>query len=96
MTFVFHPEANAEFFEAIEYYEQCELGLGCDFSIEVYSAINTILKYPEAWPVLEDDIRRFLTNRFPFGILYTIEQNKIFILAVMHLHRDPDYWKHRM
>ncbi len=19
----------------------------------------------------------------------------IFILAVMHLHRDPDYWKHR-
>lgn len=35
MTFAFHPEADAEFFESIEYYEQCELGLGYDFSIEV-------------------------------------------------------------
>ena len=96
MKFSFHPEADAEFFDSIDYYEQCELGLGRDFSIEVYSAINTILEYPEAWPVLEDDIRRFQTNRFPFGILYSIERNHIFILAVMHLHRDPDYWKHRI
>lgn len=95
MTFSFHSEAEAEFFESIEYYEQCELGLGCDFSVEVYSAIQTILEYPNAWPILEDDIRRFLINRFPFGILYSIEENEIYILAVMNLHRDPDYWKHR-
>ena len=95
MTFSFHPEASAELFESIEYYEQCDPGLGCDFSIEVYSAIQTIIAYPNAWPVLEDDIRRFLTNRFPFGILYSIEENEIYILAVMNLHRDPDYWKHR-
>ena len=94
MTFSFHPEADDEFFEAIDYYEQC--GLGCDFSAEVYSAIQTILEYPNAWPILENDVRRFLTNRFPFGILYSIEQNEIFILAVMNLHRDPDYWKHRL
>jgi hypothetical protein len=95
-TFSFHLEADAEFFEAIDYYELCETGLGYDFSIEVYSAIQNIIKYPYAWPVLEDDIRRILTNRFPFGILYAIEQNEIFILAVMHLHRNPDYWKHRL
>lgn len=95
MTFSFHPEADAEFFESIEYYENCELGLGRDFSIEVYFAIQTILEHPNAWPVLEDDVRRFLTNRFPFGILYSIEANEIYILAIMNLHRDPDYWKHR-
>jgi len=38
---------------------------------------------------------------FPFhpeadGVLYSVERNGIFILAVMHLHRDPDYWKHRV
>jgi len=95
MIFSFHPDADSEFFESIEYYEQCELGLGCDFSVEVYSAVQIILKHPTAWPVIEDDVRRFLINRFPFGILYSIEQNGIYILAVMNLHRDPDYWKNR-
>jgi len=44
---------------------------------------------------LEDDVRRCLTHRFPYGVLYSIEPSTIYILAVMHLHRDPDYWKHR-
>ena len=30
------------------------------------------------------------------GVLYSIEDDGIFILAVMHLRRDPDYWKHRL
>jgi toxin ParE1/3/4 len=95
MNFSFHPEADVELFEAIEYYEECEAGLGYDFSIELYSAIQNILDYPNAWPVLEDDIRQCLVNRFPYGILYSIEKDKIFILAVMHLHRSPGYWKDR-
>ena len=95
MKLSFHPEAEAEFYKAIDYYEGCEQGLGYDFSIEVYSTIQNILDYPTAWPVLEDDVRRYLTNRFPYGILYSIESDSIFILAVMYLHRDPSYWKHR-
>ena len=95
MIFSFHPKAQTEFYESIDHYEGCEHGLGYDFSVEVYSAIQSILDYPEAWPVLEDDVRRRLTNRFPYGILYSIEPDGIFILAVMNLHRDPDYWKHR-
>jgi ParE toxin of type II toxin-antitoxin system, parDE len=95
MTFSFHPEAEAEFYKAIEYYENYERGLGYDFSIEVRSAIQNILNYSAAWPVLEDDIRRCLVNRFPYGVVYSIEQDGIFILAVMHLRRSPDYWKNR-
>ena len=34
MTFSFHPEAEAEFNETIESYEECEHGLGYDFSLE--------------------------------------------------------------
>ncbi len=58
MTFSFHPEADAEFTKAIDHCEDCEIGLGYDFSIEVYSAIQNILEYPEAWPVLDGEIRR--------------------------------------
>ncbi len=95
MTFSFHPEAKDEFNEAIEYYEGCGLGLGYDFSIEVYTAIQNIINHPTAWPIIEEGVRRCLVNRFPYGIIYSIEGNGIFILAVMHLHRHPDYWKNR-
>jgi plasmid stabilization system protein ParE len=95
MKWSFHPEAETEFYEAIDYYEECEPGLGEDFAIEVHATIQHILTYPETWPTLEGDVRRCLTSRFPYGVLYSIEPAGIFILAVMHLHRDPDYWKHR-
>lgn len=95
MKFEFHPEAEKELYAAIDYYEDCNKGLGYDFAIEVHSAIDRIITYPKAWPVLEDEIRRCLTRRFPFGILYSIESDNIYILAIMNLHREPDYWKHR-
>jgi hypothetical protein len=95
MTFAFHPEAEEEFSQSIQYYEDCEPGLGEDFSLEVFSSIQNILSYPNAWPVVEEDVRRCLTNRFPYGVLYSVEPDHIYILTIMHLHRHPDYWKHR-
>ena len=95
MKYIFHPEAEQELLYAIDYYEYCEHGLGYDFALEVYSTIQNILHFPQAWPQFDKKIRRCQTNRFPFGIIYHIEKSKIKILAVMHLHRDPDYWKHR-
>jgi plasmid stabilization system protein ParE len=95
VRYSFHPEAEAEFVQATEYYEECEAGLGYDFAVEVYSAIERTMAYPKAWPIIEEDIRRSLVRRFPYGILYAEEDEELFIVAVMHLHRDPDYWKHR-
>jgi toxin ParE1/3/4 len=95
MTFDFHSEAETELLEAIAYYENCAPGLGEDFSLEVYSTVRNILSYPHAWPIVEDDVHRCLTSRFPYGVLYSIESDCVYILAVMHLHRHPDYWKHR-
>ena len=96
MKSIYHPDAEKEFLKAIDYYEECRIGLGYEFAIEVYSAIERIIEYPDAWPVVEEDIHRCLTQRFPFGILYTLEKNQIYILAVMQLQRDPDYWKNRI
>ncbi len=95
MKWSFHPESEIEFHTAIDYYEECEAGLGEDFAIEVNTAIQNILAYPEAWPTQDGDIRRCLTNRFPYGVLYSIESDGIFILAVMNLHRNSDYLKNR-
>ncbi len=95
MHYSFHPEAVAEFRQAIAEYEKNRKGLGIDFATEVYTAIQRILAHPQAWPILDEEIRRCQTKRFPFGILYAVENEEIFIIAIMHLHRDPGYWKQR-
>ncbi len=95
MSFSFHPEAEKELTEAIAYYEQIEPGLGYDFALEVYSAIRRSVDFPEAWSVLDGDVRRSLVKRFPYGILYAQAEDGILILAVMNLHREPGYWKNR-
>lgn len=96
MNYSFHPEAEEEFLGAMEYYEDHEEGLGFDFAVEVHDAIGRAAEHPKAWPIIEGEVRRCLTTRFPYGVLYSQEADGIFILAVMHLHRDPDYWKHRL
>jgi plasmid stabilization system protein ParE len=96
MNYFFHPEAEAEFIAAIDYYEEKQSGLGYDFAREVYTGIKSIIEHPQTWPVLDGEIRRRLIGRFPYGILYSDEGQKIFILAVMHLRREPNYWKKRI
>ncbi len=96
MTYLFHPEAESEFLEAINYYESKEKGLGYDFAVEVYSAVERIIAHPLAWPIIEENIRRTLVGRFPFGVLYSKIENEIYIIAVMNLNRDPEYWKVRI
>ncbi len=96
MSVVFHPEVEDEFVDAISYYENCESGLGLDFSREVAVAIKNAVDYPGMWPMVEEQVHRCLVHRFPYGILYCIEPGAIHVLAVMNLRRDPDYWKHRL
>jgi hypothetical protein len=96
MSFSFHPEAEKELNEAIDYYENIEPGLGYDFALEVYSTIGRSVDLPKAWAILEDNIRRSLVRRFPYGVLYSEEKDETFIVAVMNLHRKPGYWKQRI
>jgi len=96
MSFRFHPDAETELFEAIQYCEDLEPGLGLSLAVEVSSAVQRIIAYPHAWMVLEGDVRRALVRRFPYGVLYSDEGDGILIIALMHLHRAPSYWKSRV
>ena len=98
MTYRFHPEAEKEFIRAIEYYEEQERELGLDFSIQVYESIQRVITNPITWTKVSPNIRRVLLPRFPFGILYHFDSrnDQVFIVAVMHLRREPDYWRDRI
>jgi toxin ParE1/3/4 len=93
---LFHPEAEEEMIASAVFYETRSNGLGHKFLNEIASSLDLISSSPKTWPVFSDDIRRFLLQRFPFGLLYEIHDDYIYIIAVMHLHREPFYWKSRL
>jgi hypothetical protein len=96
MRVYFHPDAEAEFDKAIEYYEQLQPGLGIEFAEEIYATTTRIIQYPDAWSALSKNSRRCLVNRFPYGVVYQIKSRSLRIIAVAHLHRQPGYWKERL
>jgi plasmid stabilization system protein ParE len=95
MTYRFVSEALAEFIAAGRYYNEQVPGLGDGFMNEIEMGIDAIMEGPIIWRIVEDDVRRYLVRRFPYGIYYTIESDLVVIWAVKHLHRDPDYWQER-
>jgi hypothetical protein len=92
----FHLEARHDYFEAIKFYSSISRGLGAQFTSEIETAICKVTEHPLRWPILYQVVRRYLTPTFPYAILYASENDRIFIVAVMHTKRNPDYWKHRL
>lgn len=92
MNFEFHPEAAEEFEAAVDWYEAREIGLGLDFAAEIHAAIQRAAAMPDAWTRLTGNVRRVLVNRFPYGVLYEPVNTRLFVLAIMHLRREPGYW----
>jgi len=53
MSFQLHPEAEAEFLAAVDWYEERSTGLGADFAAEINAAIQRALAMPLAWPAVD-------------------------------------------
>ncbi|NEP13241.1 MAG: type II toxin-antitoxin system RelE/ParE family toxin [Symploca sp. SIO2C1] len=96
MKYVFHPLALTEYSQAVEFYAERNKELAQDFINSVESAIFKVIEFPRRWPVIEDTVRRCLTRKFPYAILYAIEEDYILIVAVMHCNRKPEYWQERI
>lgn len=96
MNIEFILPAEHEFFEAIDYLNSESEGLGYEFAAEVKSTLERIIQFPNAWHPLSERTRRCRTKRFPYSIVYQLRQDKILIIAVMHMHREPQKWKSRL
>lgn len=92
----FHPEAEAEMISAAVFYETKQKDLGKRFLASVQDALNRIQVNPLLYKEIEDSVRRCLTTTFPFGVIFRIMPDQYVIIAVMHLHREPGYWKSRV
>lgn len=82
--------------ESAAYYESRQEDLGKRFLASVQDALRKIQINPLLYQIVEFDVRRCKIKTFPFDILFRIFSNELVVIAVMHLHRDPDYWKARL
>jgi plasmid stabilization system protein ParE len=82
--------------DARDYYDDLVYRLGEKFVIEVERCLNIIKTNPLAYPVLKQNVRKAVVIKFPFSILYRVEKDNIYILAVMHQKRNPKYWVERI
>ena len=85
-------DALLEVLEAFRYYRSQAPNLGATFIQEVKAAILDVAENPEQWAVFRPPVRRRLVHRFPYAVLYKIEQDEVVVVAVMHMHRNPTYW----
>ncbi|MFB2892050.1 type II toxin-antitoxin system RelE/ParE family toxin [Aerosakkonemataceae cyanobacterium BLCC-F50] len=93
---VIHTEARKELDAAIAYYEAQTAGLGLDLLSEVEKVIRKIQQNPNlGTPHKIEGIRRYAIQRFPYQIFYTELEEVIWIIAIAHGKRKPNYWKQR-
>ena len=95
MNHWFHPEARTELLESLAYYNLQQAGLGQRFLDSLIEGLNRITAHPELYRVVIGNWRQCRIPRFPYGLIYRVRNRKIEIIAVMHLHRNPGYWKDR-
>jgi plasmid stabilization system protein ParE len=92
----FHPEAQAEFIAAAQFYERQTASLGFDFIAAVQRVLERLGEFPASGAPFGRRLRRLLVPKFPYGVLYRVERERIYVVAVMHLHRRPGYWRPRL
>lgn len=91
-----HELAAREMLDARDYYDDLVFGLGKKFVIEIERCFKIIKGNPLAYPIIRENIRKAVVIKFPYSILYRMEKNTVYILAVMHQKRKPKYWAKRM
>ncbi len=91
-----HPLADQELTEVARYYEAQAPGLGRDFLTEFDRTLAFLLQFPGAGRALPDGSRRVSLRRFPYHLIYWVEQHRVLLLAIAHQRRRPGYWQTRV
>jgi plasmid stabilization system protein ParE len=92
---VWIPEADADLKEAFAWYESRHPDLGMRFALAVEAAVEVITRSPPAFQIVHSEIRRVGVRRFPYGLFYKVESNRVVVIACMHGKRSPKRWKLR-
>jgi toxin ParE1/3/4 len=86
----FAARAVAEIGNADTWYEEQREGLGEEFAVEVLRAIQRAQANPALFPMVRrrDKMRRVLTARFPYKVMFSAQDDAIVVYAILHCARN--------
>ena len=95
MKVEFHPAAEVELAAAVEVGEARAPGLGAELLHEVRRVAALVSELPDIGEPLDQRHRRFPLRRFPFALMYQVNNDRLLILAIAHRRQRPGYWRER-
>lgn len=87
--------AQQEVDEAVVWFDEKVEGKSIEFLDELDRVVRRVKSYPLSAVEIEPEIRRCLFARFPYSLIYGLEQGCIVVIAVAHARRLPRYWVDR-
>jgi plasmid stabilization system protein ParE len=58
--------------------------------------LRTAVTHSFAYEELRSGVRRALTKQFPYAVYFSVEEDTVLIVAVLHTARDPAEWQQRL
>ncbi len=93
---ILRQEAEQDLVEAHAWYEERVPGLGAEFLAAVEQTLEYIQGNPDRFPLIYREVHRALISRFPYGVFFVFNDQRISILAIMHAAREPGKWRQRL
>ena len=96
MTIEILDQAAQDLVEGFHFFEDQQAGLGSYFLTNLYADIESLRLYAGIHPKPYKGYHRLLSKRFPFAVFYTVQDDRVFIHAVMDCRRDPAWIRSRL
>jgi plasmid stabilization system protein ParE len=88
--------AEQDLTAAFIWYEEQSASLGDEFIDQVSDLIARVAETPRQFPEVMSGYRRGLLHRFPYGVYFSVESDRVVVRAILHLHRDAAHWRDRL
>jgi toxin ParE1/3/4 len=92
----FHPAAEQELAAAMVLGELRGTGLGAELLSEAQRISELLCNSPSIGEAMDAQHRRFPLRRFPFALIYRINDEVLHIIAIAHRRQKPGYWRGRV
>jgi plasmid stabilization system protein ParE len=96
LSLALSPAAEDVLHDAAAWYDAQQPGLGDAFLRSVEASLARIRRLPRSFPADESGVHSALLRRFPYAVLFRIQDRQIEVIAVWHGHRHPEGWRPRL
>lgn len=86
---IIKPKAEKDLYNALEWYKDQNDNLPLKFMTIINNSLERIQKNPEHYQKRYFEIRILFTKKFPYGVYYTVEENSIYVHAILHTKQNP-------